>query len=121
MNTRFPLRFDVDHPALPGHFPGNPIVPGVMLLAGVLDAIDALGALRDGSSPEVACANAGGEAGGAPPDNPGCRIRSLKFHSPALPGQRLDIALTQGGNGTVGFLITEAERRIASGTIETAR
>jgi 3-hydroxymyristoyl/3-hydroxydecanoyl-(acyl carrier protein) dehydratase len=28
-----------DHPALPGHFPGNPIVPGVVLLDEVLSAL----------------------------------------------------------------------------------
>ena len=26
------LRFAADHPALPGHFPGQPLVPGVLLL-----------------------------------------------------------------------------------------
>ena len=29
----------VSHPALPGHFPGNPIVPGVVILSQVTDAI----------------------------------------------------------------------------------
>lgn len=39
-----------DHPCLPGHFPGQPIVPGVVVLDRVLAAIEAqhgaLGALR---------------------------------------------------------------------------
>ncbi len=34
-----PLRIDASHPALPGHFPGNPIVPGVVLLRCVADAL----------------------------------------------------------------------------------
>jgi len=32
-------RIAADHPALPGHFPGNPIVPGVVLLDEVLSAL----------------------------------------------------------------------------------
>lgn len=27
------ISFAADHPALPGHFPGNPMVPGALLLA----------------------------------------------------------------------------------------
>lgn len=34
------LRIDANHPALPGHFPGRPIVPGVVLLDGVLQAAE---------------------------------------------------------------------------------
>jgi 3-hydroxymyristoyl/3-hydroxydecanoyl-(acyl carrier protein) dehydratase len=30
------LRVDANHPSLPGHFPGQPIVPGVVLLDCVL-------------------------------------------------------------------------------------
>jgi 3-hydroxymyristoyl/3-hydroxydecanoyl-(acyl carrier protein) dehydratase len=30
------LRIDANHPSLPGHFPGRPIVPGVVLLDCVL-------------------------------------------------------------------------------------
>ena len=52
--TTFPItRFTIphDHPCLPGHFPGRPIVPGVVVLDRVLAAIEAghggaLGALR---------------------------------------------------------------------------
>jgi 3-hydroxymyristoyl/3-hydroxydecanoyl-(acyl carrier protein) dehydratase len=31
------VRIPADHPTLPGHFPGRPIVPGVVLLQCVLD------------------------------------------------------------------------------------
>jgi 3-hydroxymyristoyl/3-hydroxydecanoyl-(acyl carrier protein) dehydratase len=61
-----------DHPALPGHFPGRPIVPGVVILDRVLDAIEAahgpLGALR---------------------------LPQVKFRRPLLPGQaaRIEIDL----------------------------
>jgi 3-hydroxyacyl-[acyl-carrier-protein] dehydratase len=34
---RATVRIPADHPALPGHFPGRPIVPGVVLLQCVLD------------------------------------------------------------------------------------
>ena len=44
MNDRrshvFDLRIDADHPALPGHFPGRPIVPGVVLLDRVVAAAE---------------------------------------------------------------------------------
>ena len=35
-STSGPLRIGVDHPALPGHFPGQPVVPGVLILEAVL-------------------------------------------------------------------------------------
>jgi 3-hydroxymyristoyl/3-hydroxydecanoyl-(acyl carrier protein) dehydratase len=37
---RCTLRIAADHPALPGHFPGRPIVPGVVLLDCVLTAAE---------------------------------------------------------------------------------
>jgi len=41
-NDRF--RVAPDHPALPGHFPGNPLVPGVLVLDRVAAALRARGA-----------------------------------------------------------------------------
>ncbi len=39
-----PVRIASTHPALPGHFPGNPIVPGVVLLDHVAAALEKGGA-----------------------------------------------------------------------------
>lgn len=65
-----------DHPALPGHFPGRPVVPGVVILDRVLAAIEAahgpLGALR---------------------------LPQAKFAQPLLPGQVARIELQQAPRG----------------------
>jgi 3-hydroxymyristoyl/3-hydroxydecanoyl-(acyl carrier protein) dehydratase len=37
----FDFSVDVAHPALPGHFPGHPVVPGALLLAEVLAGVSA--------------------------------------------------------------------------------
>ncbi len=71
--TRFPItRFTIphDHPCLPGHFPGRPIVPGVVVLDRVLAAIEAQhGALGRLRMPQV------------------------KFAQPLLPGEEARIEL----------------------------
>ena len=70
-----------DHPALPGHFPGRPIVPGVLLLDAVLRAI----AARDP---------------GLPP--PG-RLLRAKFIAPVRPGQAVALELGERREGRVAF------------------
>jgi 3-hydroxyacyl-[acyl-carrier-protein] dehydratase len=57
----------VDHPALPGHFPGRPVVPGVLLLDAVLQAAGL---------------------------SEGCVLRA-KFPASVGPGDPVDILLTR--------------------------
>lgn len=63
------FRIDADHPSLPGHFPGRPIVPGVVLLDRVCAAI----AVAHGVEPT--------------------RWPQVKFLQPLLPGQDARIEL----------------------------
>lgn len=41
MNLEWRLTITADHPSLAGHFPGNPIVPGVVILEEVVRAFEA--------------------------------------------------------------------------------
>jgi 3-hydroxymyristoyl/3-hydroxydecanoyl-(acyl carrier protein) dehydratase len=43
MEFRKSCRISAQHPALPGHFPGHPVVPGVVLLEEVLLALEESG------------------------------------------------------------------------------
>ena len=84
------LPFAANHPAFAGHFPGHPIVPGVLLLDWAQAAIEAqLG------QPVEALAEA-------------------KFHSPATPGDRLELDF-EVGVAAVRFEIRSEGRKIASG------
>ena len=85
-----------DHPALAGHFPGMPVVPGVMLLDEALHAI--------------------GQDMGA--DLSGCRISSVKFLSPALPGQAIDVLHEVASTGAIRFTLMHGERKLASGVVQ---
>jgi len=83
------------HPAFAGHFPGSPILPGVVLLDVALQTI----------------ANASGIALDM------CEIGSVKFLSPASPGDELDIQHVISASGTIRFDIVAGMRKIASGSI----
>lgn len=85
-----------DHPSLAGHFPGYPIVPGVVLLAEVLET------LRRGSSVSLVVT-------GWP---------MVKFVSPLKPGEAVTIRVEEEEPGRAAFLCRVEARVIASGRIE---
>lgn len=85
----------LDHPAFAGHFPGTPILPGVVLLDVTLHAM------------------AG--AAGIEPDS--CEVASVKFLSPAKPGDALEIRHDFQTKGAIRFEIVAGARKIASGNI----
>lgn len=82
-----------DHPALPGHFPGQPIVPGVVLLDRVIEAI---------------------EAGHGP--LPPLRLPQVKFLQPLLPGQSAQVQL-QGDAPRWRFRVLRGDTVLASGEV----
>ena len=87
-----------DHPAFAGHFPGRPIVPGVVLLdQAILFAEKMLGYL-------VAQ----------------WQIGQAKFFNPAQPEQALTFTLTSKGGAAIGFIVRSGELQIASGSLTPA-
>ena len=89
------LTIAADHPVFAGHFPGAPVVPGVVLLDEVLFAIECAG--------EVAPAD--------------CTIASAKFFRPVGPGAILTLRHALQANGTIRFDISEGSHKVASGSI----
>jgi 3-hydroxyacyl-[acyl-carrier-protein] dehydratase len=88
------LTISADHPTFAGHFPGMPIVPGVVLLDEAMHAI----------------AN-------AIDHNGAWQIGSVKFLSPLGPGTHVIIEHEAQTSGAIRFDIREGERPIVSGSI----
>jgi 3-hydroxyacyl-[acyl-carrier-protein] dehydratase len=105
MHSETTLHIAPDHPAFAGHFPGAPIVPGVILLDAAVHA-----ALQLGRSP-----TANDRRPGALGDS--CQISSAKFLSPVGPGETLTISLDTTAAGSARFEISSAGRKVATGTL----
>jgi len=85
--------FPADHPAAQGHFPGNPVIPGAVLLAETLRAIEAGFGLSLAS----------------------CRIPSAKFPAPARPGDRVAIEFSRSADGAIRFACVVGTRTVLMG------
>jgi 3-hydroxyacyl-[acyl-carrier-protein] dehydratase len=86
------LPIAADHPAYAGHFPGQPILPGVVLLDVAIHAI---------------AEQLGLTAGGA-------QIRAAKFLSPVRPGEALQLHFGVTTNGIYACEIRVDARVVAS-------
>ena len=92
------LPIAADHPAFAGHFPGRPLLPGVVVLGAVLEA-----ALAD---PALA-----GAIGSAP------RLSMVKFLAPLGPGAALTVRFDATATA-IRFEVSEGARVAASGAFE---
>jgi 3-hydroxyacyl-[acyl-carrier-protein] dehydratase len=88
------MRFSIphDHPSLAGHFPGRPIVPGVVLL----DEAAAL-ILRDRPADRLA------------------RLDNVKLLAPVSPGDEVIVACGETAPGWLAFTCVVAGRVVLSG------
>ena len=86
------LVFAAGHPAFAGHFPGAPIVPGVLLLDEALHAAQQSGRVVTG-------------------------IASAKFLRPVAPGEALVLAAGDGAAGRAHFEIRAGTQAAASGQL----
>jgi len=87
---------DPAHPALPGHFPGNPVVPAVVLLTEVAAAIEAA------MGPQARLT----------------RLPSVKFSAPLAPGERFRIVIEPQQPPLIRFTLVRDGKAFAAGTAE---
>ena len=88
-----------DHPAYDGHFPGQPILPGVVILAEVLAAI--------------------AQATSIPVER--WEVANAKFLDPVTPGTALTLSHEQLAAGGVRFELRSAAGVVASGALSPRR
>ena len=96
--TALALPIAASHPAFDGHFPGAPILPGVVLLDEAIRAIE----LADGAGPRC------------------WRVASVKFLRPVAPGEALTLEQERLASGTVRVTILSAGQAVATTALSPA-
>jgi 3-hydroxyacyl-[acyl-carrier-protein] dehydratase len=85
------------HPALAGHFPGNPIIPGVLLLSEVMRAVEHhFGPLVGSYSWPI-----------------------VKFIAPLRPNERFAINIESEDRDRFAFSVTRGGTMIVSGSLQS--
>lgn len=93
--TEFAWVVPTAHPAFPGHFPGRPIVPGVVLLDHAILFAEQLLGRKIGH----------------------WQIGNAKFLRPVGPGETLVFSLQPTPRGAIAFVVRSGERDVASGSL----
>lgn len=83
------------HPALAGHFPGNPLVPGVVILRQVIEAAVQLGYRVSA-------------------------VGNVKFSAMLLPDEQAEITFNEKAKG-LAFAVKRGEVTLASGQLDAVR
>lgn len=90
------LSVAADHPSLPGHFPGHPIVPGVVILERIVADL---------------AARTGARAVG---------VKRMKFTRPLAPGEEFSVEWAEPQKGGVRFSVKVGAEMLASGQLALA-
>lgn len=86
------LSVPTDHPALPGHFPGNPIVPGVVILDHLVE-----------------------DWRRRRPATPLRGVRKVKFVNMLAPGQPFSVEWAEPRDGRLAFTARSGGKPLATG------
>ena len=83
------------HPSLEGHFPGNPVVPGVVILDEVINIVKQYS-----------------------PKHTVSKIPMVKFTHPLLPDQKVLVKINEKNEHTISFTCTHNDNKIVIGQLD---
>jgi 3-hydroxyacyl-[acyl-carrier-protein] dehydratase len=86
---------DPGHPAIAGHFPGDPVVPGIVILTELMAAV------LEGTREGIAFTT----------------VPRVKFLSPLRPGETFDLHWEGVSDGVIAFTCTTGGRPVAMGRL----